>query len=87
VTDSSSLSNIASMNITVRPAPPLNAAVAAQSPDSLLLSWAGGIGPFQVQMTTNLINPAWQNIGPPLITNQLSVLRSNSAAFYRILGQ
>jgi hypothetical protein len=53
----------------------------------LQLSWSGGIAPYQVQAATNLVNPDWQNIGGLVSSNSLSITPSNSATFYRIVGQ
>jgi hypothetical protein len=86
VTDSGGLSNNATMNITVTPAPPLATGISWQG-GNFSLSWNGGVGPYQVQMATNLINPIWQNVGGAINTNMLSITPSNDAAYYRILGQ
>ncbi len=49
VTDSGSLSNTATMNITVLPGQPINATISPQG-GNLLLRWTGGIPPYQVQV-------------------------------------
>jgi len=54
---------------------------------SLLLSWTGGIAPYQVQVSTNLANLDWQNLLGPTSTNSLTLSTGDPAAFYRILGQ
>ncbi len=84
--DPSGLFNTATMNISVIPAPPIIATVSLQD-TNLVLTWAGGLGPFQVQMTTDLSTPLWQNIGGPISTNTLFLSISNDAAFYRVIGQ
>jgi hypothetical protein len=38
-------------------------------------------------MTTNLLNPNWEPVGPPTSATLLSVSPTNTAAFYRVLGQ
>jgi hypothetical protein len=86
VTDPFNLSNTATMNIPVQPPPPIVATLAPQ-PGQLLLTWTGGISPYQVQMATDLNNPTWQNLGPPTTGNTLSLTPTNDAAFYRIVGQ
>jgi hypothetical protein len=58
----------------------------SQEPGSLTLNWSGGVGPYQVQMSTNLSNPNWQNLGSTS-NSSLTVTPSNNAAFYRIVGQ
>jgi hypothetical protein len=85
-TDPGSLSATATMNITVQAAPPIVASLAPQ-PGQLLLTWTGGISPYQVQQATNLDSQIWQNFGTPTSANSLLVMPTNAAAFYRVLGQ
>ncbi len=53
---------------------------------SLVFSWAGGQAPYQVQKTTRLDSPAWENLGLPgndtHFTNQIS----GAATFFRVTG-
>jgi hypothetical protein len=52
------------------------------------LSWSGGVSPYQVQMTTNLANPNWQNVGSPVTSGTLlTITPTNASTFYRIVGQ
>jgi hypothetical protein len=85
VTDPGTLSNTATMSIPVEAAPAIVASLAAQ-PGQLLLSWAGGISPYQVQQATDLGNPVWQNISGSISTNSLALTPTNAAAFYRVAG-
>jgi hypothetical protein len=85
-TDPSGLFNSATMNITVIAAPPIITSVSLQS-TNVVLTWVGGLGPYQIQMATNLASPDWQNIAGPISANSLSLSLSNDAAFYRIIGQ
>jgi predicted alpha-1,6-mannanase (GH76 family) len=85
-TDSSGLASFATMNLAVLAAPPLIMTANPQS-EGLLLSWLGGIAPYQVQQTTNLLAPSWQNVGPSSGANSLLVPRTNPAAFYRVYGR
>lgn len=85
-TDPGGLSTNATMNITVTAAPPIIPVISLQG-GNLLLNWTGGISPYQVQMTTNLSNPGWENIGGTINGNSLSLTPSNAATFYRIGGQ
>ena len=62
VSDQGGLSNSATMFITVTAAPPIQSGMLLQD-GNLTLNWSGGVGPYQVQMTTNLSNPDWQNVG------------------------
>lgn len=86
VSDSGGLSASATLLITVDPAPVINASFGLQA-GNLQLNWSGGISPYQIQMTTNLANPNWQNLGVPVNATNLLLSPSNAAAFYRILGQ
>jgi hypothetical protein len=86
VIDSGSLSNSATLNILVLPGPPITATIEPQGAN-LLLSWTGGIPPYQVQVATNLPPLSWQNFGSPNGSTSLLLTPTNSAAFYRIVGQ
>jgi hypothetical protein len=72
--------------VTNPPAPLITAALAWQG-TNLLLSWSGSATAYQVQTTTNLAAPNWQNLAGPLSAASLLFAPSNAAAFYRILGQ
>jgi len=86
VTDPGGLSSSATLTITVVPAPPIISTISVQG-GNLLLSWTGGIAPYQVQMTTDLVNSAWENVGGPVSSSSLPVAPTNAATFYRIYGQ
>lgn len=86
VTDPGGLSNTATLNISVQAAPPIIPSITNTS-TNLVLNWSGGISPFQVEMSTNLSNPDWINIGSSITSNQFFVLPTNPAAFYQITGQ
>jgi predicted alpha-1,6-mannanase (GH76 family) len=85
-TDSAGLSSTAVMNLLVTAAPPIVLSAVSEG-TNLRLTWSGGISPFQVQQTTNLTNPNWQNLGAPISENTTSVPVTNGAVFYRIYGQ
>jgi hypothetical protein len=85
-TDPGGLSATATMMITVTPAPPIIASMSLQD-SNLLLSWSGGIGPYQVLMTTDLVNSAWIPVGSPITANSLLLSPTNASAFYRLSGQ
>jgi len=86
VADPANLSSTATMNINVIPAPPIVAAVSLQD-TNLVLSWTGGIAPYQVRMTPSLANFDWQIVGGPFETNTLTLALTNNAGFYQIIGQ
>ena len=86
VTDSGSLSNTATLNFNVLPAPPIMSAIGLQG-TNYVLSWTGGIAPYQVQLTTNISPTFWINIGAPTNGNSVIVAPTNSSSFYRIIGQ
>jgi len=84
-TDSGSLSNTATMNLVVMAAPPITVTISSPG-GNLLLDWSGGIAPYQVQMATDL--PAvWSDFGSATSGTSLLISPTNTAAFYRVLGQ
>jgi len=85
-TDTGSLSNTATMNITVSPAPALVPAITG-SATNIWLNWSGGIAPYQAQMSTNLADTNWINVGGLISSNSFNIVPSNPAAYYRIVGQ
>jgi len=85
-TDSSGLYSTATMNLSVIAAPPIVMTAVLQGAD-LMLGWAGGIAPYQVQMTPDAGTPAWQNVGVPISASSLLVSPTNGSAFYRVYGQ
>jgi hypothetical protein len=88
VSDQGGLSNSATMLIPVTAAPPIQSGMTLSlQPDSLTLNSSGGVGPYQVQMTTNLSNPNWQAVGGTVNGTNFLVTPTNDAAFYRIVGQ
>ena len=74
------------MNLRVNPAAAIIANAILQG-TNVMLTWSGGIAPFQVQQKTNLLNPGWQNVGSPSSTHTLTIPVSNRATFFRIGGQ
>ncbi len=86
VTDTAGWYSTATVFVPVVGSPWITAGISRQGAN-LFLSWSGGRGPYQVQVATDLANPAWVNIGGPLTTNSLVLTPSPGAAFYRIQGQ
>ena len=86
VSDGGGLSGTATINISVNGAAPIISTISLQG-GNLLLSWTGGNPPYQVQATTDLANPNWQNVGAPTTGNSLSLSPTNDVTFYRIGGQ
>ncbi len=84
VADPYGLSDSAIVDIIVDPAPAIMQSLSMQG-GQLVLTWAGGAGPFQVQTTTDLTQP-WQDVGAPISTNSIVISPTNQAAFYRIVG-
>jgi hypothetical protein len=85
-TDPGNLSGNATLNINVQVPSPLLSTIATTGTD-LLLTWSGGIPPYQVQFSTDLTTSAWVNLGSPISATSLTVTPSNAAAFYRVIGQ
>jgi len=84
--DTNGWSSAATLNIVVAPSPLITVGLGLEG-TNLLLSWDGGQPPCQVQMATNLSNPAWQDFGDPVTNTTLLLAPTNPAAFYRIQGQ
>jgi subtilase family serine protease len=87
VTDTGSLSNTATMNINVLPAPAIVPSTYTDTNDNLWVTWSGGIAPYQLQMSTNLTTSNWVNVGGVISSNTVILIPSNPAAFFRIMGQ
>ena len=85
VADFDGLSTNATLYINVT-AVPIVETISMQG-TNLLLDWAGGVAPYQVQTTTNLIIPNWQNVSSPTSATNLILSPNNAGAFYRIQGQ
>ena len=85
VTDLAGLSTNATVYIQVS-ALPINGTLTRQNAN-LVLSWTGGVAPYQVQSTTNLASPVWQNVGGPTSGTNVILPAGNGGAFYRIQGQ
>src|SRR5207247_1792700 len=86
VTDTGSLSNTATLNINVLAAQTLVSSI-TNNATNFILNWTGGIAPFQVQMATNLVEPNWLVVGDSISSNTFIIAPTNSAEFYRIMGQ
>jgi hypothetical protein len=86
VTDPRNLSGTATLNINVLAAPPIFSTISPAGAN-LLLNWNGGIPPYQVQMTADLLNSSWENLGGIISSNSLFITPTNNATFYRIVGQ
>ena len=86
-TDPGGLSTDATLNLTVTAAPPVVSSLSFEN-GTLQLNWSGGVSPYQVQMTTNLTNPDWQDVGSPVTSGTpLIITPTNASTFYRIIGQ
>ncbi|MDB6065165.1 MAG: hypothetical protein JWR26_1373 [Pedosphaera sp.] len=84
--DPAGLFSTTTMNVAVVAAPPIVTSAGLQG-TNLLLAWSGGIAPYQVQTSTNVLTPSWQNLGAPISGNNLLVSPTNDTSFYRVFGQ
>jgi hypothetical protein len=64
---------------------PLTLTITQETNGNLLLSWAGGLPPYQVQ-SFNSTSGQWQNTGAPTAVRSLSVTPAGPRAFYRVTG-
>ena len=85
-TDPGGLLATATLTIAVTPAPPIIANLTVQD-SNLLLSWTGGLGPYQVLMATDLVSSAWIALGSPTTATNALLSPTNASAFYRLSGQ
>jgi len=84
VTDPGGLSASANMTVNVDPAPAIFSTFSYQG-GALWLNWSGGVSPYQVQYSTDLVYGAWQTIGT-ISSNSITIMPTNPAAFFRIMG-
>ena len=84
VSDPGGLSGTATMYISVNPAPPILPLLSQQG-GSLWLNWSGGIAPYQVQSSTDLVFGTWQTVGT-ITSNSFSISPTNPASYYRVVG-
>ncbi|HWH68829.1 MAG TPA: LamG-like jellyroll fold domain-containing protein, partial [Candidatus Sulfotelmatobacter sp.] len=85
-TDSLGLWSTATLNLVVAPAPATLATLTVRQ-TNLVLSWSGGIAPYDVLMATNLADPVWQPVQSSLTVSNVTIVPTNPAALYRIRGQ
>jgi len=84
VKDTSGFSNTAAMFVTVTPAPPIVPSI-TNIAGAVTLNWNGGIAPYGLQMSTDLVN--WVSLSDSISSNSFNITPSNPATFYRIGGQ
>lgn len=87
VKDTGGLSNTATMYIPVMAAPAIVPGAVVDPVNGFTLTWSGGVGPFEVEMSTNLADTNWVDVADGLTTNTLVILPTNPAVFFRIIGQ
>jgi hypothetical protein len=59
----------------------------AASGSDVVLNWAYGTPPFQLQTKTNLTDAVWSNIGSTTTNSTTSVPIQSGARFFRVSGQ
>jgi hypothetical protein len=84
--DTNAWFSTASLRITVVPAP-LIVSLSFSQGTNLFLSWTGGQPPYQVQTTSDLGHPVWQDFNSLTTETNLPLPPSNVAAFFRIKGK
>jgi len=58
----------------------------SNQPPRVELTWSGGLPPWQLQSTTNLAVPVWQNIGGAVNTTNHYLVPAAPNVFYRVRG-
>lgn len=66
---------------------PIKFDVSKLSGKKLLLQWAGGIGPFQVQRKLEVNSGTWADLGAPVLVPSATVDATLPRAFFRILDK
>jgi len=66
-------------------APRINSAV--QNGSNVVIDWAYGTPPFQVQFKSDLSNPIWSNIGSPTANRTANIPIQPGSGFIRVAGQ
>jgi hypothetical protein len=59
----------------------------ARSGSNLVLQWAYGLPPFQLQFKNNLNNSSWTNLGSPTPNRNATVSIQPGSEFIRVVGQ
>ena len=65
--------------------PPTRFTSITRSGQQLTLNWTGSASLYQVQRTTTLTSPQWQNLGTPVAARTFSSLMEGDAAFFRVM--
>jgi len=86
VSDSGNLFDETTLNIIIILAPPIVSTMSIEG-TNVVLNWAGGIPPYQIQMKPSLQDAVWQNVGAPIASSNLIITPSNAVGFYRIQSQ
>jgi hypothetical protein len=58
-----------------------------RSGSNVILNWAYGTPPFQVQFKNDLNTVNWSNVGPSTVTRTATIPISSGASFFRVGGQ
>ena len=85
VVDSGGLSASADLNVNVL-GPHIQVNLVTQG-TNLMISWAGGNGPYQLEVTTDLGSTNWQIVNIPTNATSFVIVPTNNAAFYQVVGQ
>ena len=86
VADGTGLWSNASFMVNVTAAPTIVLNIAPRG-SNVMLNWSGGVAPYQVLTSSGLEPSAWQSVGSPTMTNNVTIVPSHAAAFYKIQGQ
>ena len=55
-----------------------------QQDDQLLISWRGGLGPYQIQQSPDLTIGSWSNVGTPLTVTTTTLPIEYARMFFRV---
>ena len=60
---------------------------ATRTGTTITIEWTGGTAPYQLQKTTSLTSPSWQNVGSAVSGNSTTDAIGTGSAFYRVSGK
>jgi hypothetical protein len=78
-------SSDATLTVTVVANTPISLALSQQGPD-LVLAWAGGQPPFQVESSSDLDSGNWQDVGAATTNRTMTIVPSSNRALFRVRG-
>jgi hypothetical protein len=67
--------------------PPFTITGVTRNADNLTITWAGGVPPYQVQVSPNMTDGSWVDSGAPTTSTTATIALSGQRSFIRVKGQ